>query len=58
MANDLNDTILATIEASLDAQLRAVRRLRKGESIEAKPVRKMRMSQIGMAYDILKGRAD
>ena len=55
MANDLNDTILATIEASLDAQLRAVRRLRKGESIEAKPVRKVRMSQIGMAYDVLKG---
>jgi hypothetical protein len=55
MTDDLKDTILATIEVSLDAQLRAVRRLRRGESAEMKPVRKVRMSQIDMAYDVLKG---
>jgi len=55
MTDDLKDTILATIEASLDAQLRAVRRLRKGEPDEAKPVRKTSKSQIDMAYDVLKG---
>ena len=55
MTDDLKDTILATIEASLDAQLRAVRRLRKGESDETAPVRRIRTSQIDMAYNVLKG---
>jgi septation ring formation regulator EzrA len=54
MSNDIRDTILSTIEASLDAQLRAVRRLRKGEKPEAKPARKSRLSQVDMAYDVLK----
>ena len=54
MAEDLKDTILSTIEASLDAQLRAVRRLRKGEPIVSKPARKSRLSQVDMAYDVLK----
>jgi HB1, ASXL, restriction endonuclease HTH domain len=54
MADDLKDTILSTIEASLDAQLRAVRRLRKGEKPEAKPSLKSRLSQVDMAYDVLK----
>ena len=54
MPNDIKDTILSTIEASLDAQLRAVRRLRKGETLEAKPSRKSRLSQVDMAYDVLK----
>jgi DNA-directed RNA polymerase delta subunit len=54
MTDDLKDTILATIEASLDAQLRAVRRLRKGECDETKPTSKVRMSQVDMAYDVLK----
>ena len=54
MPNDIRDTILSTIEASLDAQLRAVRRLRKGENAEAKPSRKSRLSQVDMAYDVLK----
>ena len=31
MADDLKDTILTLFEASLEAQLRAVRRLRQGE---------------------------
>jgi DNA-directed RNA polymerase delta subunit len=54
MADDLKDTILSTIEASLDAQLRAVRRLRKGEATESKSSRKSHLSQVDMAYDVLK----
>ena len=54
MSEDLRDTVLSAIEESLDAQLRAVRRLRKGQSLEAKPVRRARLSQVDMAYDILK----
>ena len=54
MSNDVRDTILSTIEASLDAQLRAVRRLRKGDEPEAKSPRKKRLSQVDMAYDVLK----
>ena len=54
MSNDIRDTILSTIEASLDAQLRAVRRLRRGEKAEAKASRKSRPSQVDMAYDVLK----
>lgn len=54
MADDLKDTILSTIEASLDAQLRAVRRLRKGETTQGKFPRKSRLSQVDMAYDVLK----
>ena len=54
MADDLRDIVLSTIEASLDAQLRAVRRLRKGEKPGVKPPRKSRLSQVDMAFDILK----
>lgn len=54
MADDLRDTLLSTIEASLDAQLRAVRRLRKGEKADNKQPRKSRLSQVDMAYDVLK----
>lgn len=54
MSNDVRDTILSTIEASLDAQLRAVRRLRQGEEPETKPSRRSRLSQVDMAYDVLK----
>lgn len=54
MNNDLKDLILSTFEASLDAQLRAVRRLRKGPptALESRP--RARLSQVDMAYDILK----
>jgi hypothetical protein len=52
--DDLRDTLLSTIEASLDAQLRAVRRLRKGEKLESKPPPQSRMSQVDMAHDVLK----
>jgi DNA-directed RNA polymerase delta subunit len=54
MADDLRNTLLSTIEASLDAQLRAVRRLRKGEKPESKAQQKPRLSQVDMAYDVLK----
>jgi hypothetical protein len=54
MSNDIKDTILSTIEASLDAQLRAVRRLRQGEKPEAKLSRKSRLSQVDMAHDVLR----
>lgn len=42
------------METSLDAQLRAVRRLRKGVPAAAGPRRKLGLSQVDMAYDILK----
>lgn len=54
MKEDLRNTILSAFEESLDAQLRAVRRLRKGPSIREKTSRKTRLSQVNMAYDILK----
>ena len=54
MADDLRDTILAVFEASLDAQLRAVRRLRQGQPQGAPPRRRKGMSQVDMAFDILK----
>ena len=54
MDENLRDTVLSAIELSLDAQLRAVRRLRKGDSVEAKPSQRARLSQIDMAYDVLK----
>ena len=54
MNENLRDTVLSAIEESLDAQLRAVRRLRKGEASEATPARHARLSQVDMAYNILK----
>ena len=54
MPDDLKDSILSIFEASLDAQLRAVRRLRQGESA-APPARPRKgMSQVDMAHDIFK----
>lgn len=54
MAEDLKDTILSIFEAALEAQLRAVRRLRQGP--QASPARLPRkgLSQVDMAFDILK----
>ena len=50
----IKSIILDTIEASLAAQLRAVRRLRSGND-DTKPRRhKKGMSQVDMAYDILR----
>jgi HB1, ASXL, restriction endonuclease HTH domain len=54
MNDDLKDLILGTMEASLEAQLRAVRRLRRGES-KAEPARRRKgLSQVDMAFDVLK----
>lgn len=58
MPDDLKDSILSIFEASLDAQLRAVRRLRHGQS-EPTPARSRRgLSQVDMAYDVLKKARD
>lgn len=50
----IKSTILDTIEASLSAQLRAVRRLRSGEQAAKPRSPREGMSQVDMAYDILK----
>ena len=54
MPDDLEDSILSIFEASLDAQLRAVRRLRGGSPAPAPKPRRAGLSQVDMAYDILK----
>jgi hypothetical protein len=54
MNDDLKQSILSIFEASLDAQLRAVRRLRKGSADGSKPPRRSGPSQVDMAYDVLK----
>jgi hypothetical protein len=54
MADDLKDSILGAFEASLEVQLRAVRRLRSGQSEVATPRRRKGRSQVDMAYDVLK----
>ena len=51
MDPDLKDLILDTIESSLDAQLRAVWRLRK-DPPPARSGTSSRLSQVNMAYDI------
>jgi HB1, ASXL, restriction endonuclease HTH domain len=54
MNDDIKDVVLSAFEASLEAQLRAVRRLRQGQTEEAQPRPKKGRSQVDMAYDILK----
>jgi DNA-directed RNA polymerase delta subunit len=54
MNDDIKDTIMSAFEASLEAQLRAIRRLRQGQTEEAQPRPKRGRSQVDMAYDILK----
>lgn len=54
MDENLKDLILSTFEASLDAQLRAVRRLRQAAPSSPRAPRQKRLSQVDMAYDILK----
>ena len=55
----IRDTILEAVEECLDAQLRAVRRLRRGGSqsrataVQKKGPKESR-SQVDLAYDILK----
>jgi hypothetical protein len=54
MNDETKDLILSVFEASLEAQLRAVRRLRQGEPEAASLRRRKGLSQVDMAYDILK----
>jgi hypothetical protein len=54
MNDDLKNSILSIFEASLEAQLRAVRRLRQGESAPSEPRSRRGLSQVDMAFDILK----
>ena len=54
MNDETKDVILSVFEASLDAQLRAVRRLRQGEPPASEPRRRKGLSQVNMALDILK----
>ena len=52
MTDDLKESILCIFEASLEAQLRAVRRLRQGDAGGARPARKRGLSQV--AHDVLR----
>jgi len=54
MNDETKDLILGVFEASLDAQLRAVRRLRQGQPTAPEPRRRKSLSQVDMAFDILK----
>ncbi len=54
MNDETKDLILSVFEASLEAQLRAIRRLRRGEPPAAEPPRRKGLSQVDMAFDILK----
>ena len=53
MNDDLKDVVLSVIEASLDAQLRAVRRLRNQPDRAEVTRQRKSMSQVDMAFDIL-----
>jgi len=52
--DETKDLILGVFEASLEAQLRAVQRLRRGEPGVDGPRRRKGLSQVDMAFDILK----
>ena len=54
MNDETKDLILNVFEASLEAQLRAVRRLRQGEPSAGQARREKGLSQVDMAFDILK----
>ncbi|MFH0812144.1 MAG: hypothetical protein V2A69_04830 [Pseudomonadota bacterium] len=49
----IKSIILDITEASLEAQLRAVRRIKSGEETTKTRPRRKSMSQVDMAYDIL-----
>jgi hypothetical protein len=53
MADEVRNAVLDVIEASLDAQLRAVRRLRTAASSEREHRPRKSLSQVDMAYDVL-----
>jgi len=49
----VRDAVLEAVEASLQAQLRAVRRLRNPAVPPAEPARRKGLSQVDMAFDVL-----
>lgn len=53
MKEEIRDAVFDAIETSLDAQLRAVRRLRQPQPVPQTEPKKGR-SQVDMAYEILK----
>ena len=53
MNDDLRNTVLDIFEASLEAQLRAVRRLRPTPGEPPAAPHSTRLSQVDMAFDIL-----
>lgn len=53
MNDSLRDAVLEAFEAALKAQLRAVRRLRSPAPNKAEPLRRKRLSQVDMAFDVL-----
>ena len=54
MSEEVRQAILETIESALDAQLRAVRKLRRGEPAETKRgAPRSRRSQVSIVEDIL-----
>ncbi len=53
MEKEIRDTILSAMEQGLEAQLRAVRRLRKGDRKQPEASSGKGKSQVDMAYDIL-----
>jgi hypothetical protein len=54
MNDDTRDLILGVFEESLNAQLRAVRRLRQDQPAAPKSPLHKGLSQVDLAYDILK----
>src|SRR5947208_11736699 len=54
MSDDLRILILDTVESCLDAQLRAVRRLRNLAPAAPKARSQRSLSQVNMAFDILR----
>ncbi|SRR6266702_199339 len=52
--DQLRDLLLATVEASLEAQLRAVRRLRNQPLVEEQESPRSSLSQVEMAFEVLK----
>lgn len=54
MPDELREVILETIEVALDAQLRAVRRLRQGETMpKGEKAPRKRMSHMSIVEDLL-----
>jgi len=53
MSEEIREAVLSIVEASLEAQLRAVRRLRRGQAEKSRRSKRGR-SQVDMAFDILK----